>query len=105
MAGGRRGVGSAGGGRTPVLGGANHCRHCLCSPCVIELPPDFLRGACEPHPANDEKKHCLYRMFWSYLQKLGVWNDHTYLQRKEERTTRDDRRDIMPLCVSQYCVM
>ena len=36
----------------PILRGRNSCQHCLCSPCVISLPPDFLRGA---YPANDEK--------------------------------------------------
>ena len=41
----------------PVLRGQNFCRYCLCSPCVIDLPPDFLCGYCSPHPANDEKQH------------------------------------------------
>ena len=66
---------------------------------MISLPPDFLRGSCGPHPANAEKRHCLYYKFWGLLQDLGVWRDETYLERKEERTVRDDRRDIMPFCV------
>ena len=47
----------------PVLRGRNHCHHCFFSPCLIALPPDFLRGSCSPHPANEEKQHRLYRMF------------------------------------------
>ena len=83
----------------PVLRGRNSCPHCLCSPCVITLPPDFLRGACGPHPANDEKRYKLYRSFWGLLNSLGVWRDEEYLQRKEQRTVRADKRDIIPKCV------
>ena len=45
----------------PMLRGENHCPHCLCAPCVIALPPDFLKGSCDAHPANAEKRHRLYR--------------------------------------------
>ena len=83
----------------PVLRGRNSCPYCLCSPCVIALPPDFLRGACGPHPANDEKRYRLYRSFWGLLNTLGVWRDEEYLQRKEQRTVRGDKRDIIPKCV------
>lgn len=85
--------------RVPVLRGENHCPHCLCSPCVIQLPPDFLRGSCGPHPANDEKRHCLYKMYWKVLKDLGVWGDEEYLKKKEARTSRDDRREIIPKCI------
>ena len=30
--------------RYPVLRGPDHCHHCLCTPCVIQLPPDFSVG-------------------------------------------------------------
>ena len=56
----------------PVLRGLNHCNYCLCSPCVIQQPPDFLMGSCSPHPGNDEKRHRLYRLFWRLLNNLGV---------------------------------
>ena len=36
----------------PVLRGENHCPYCLCAPCVIALPPDFIRGSSSPQPAN-----------------------------------------------------
>ena len=83
----------------PVLRGQNFCPHCLCSPCVIALPPEFLRGYCSPHPANDEKRYRLYRLFWALLSTLGVWRDEEYLQMKESRTSRDDRREIIPKCI------
>ena len=83
----------------PLLRGHNHCQHCLCSPCVVVQPPNFLRGSCDPHPANSEKRHMLYRKFWRCLSSLGVWRDDGYLRRKEARTVREDRRDIIPDCI------
>ena len=83
----------------PLRRGPSHCEKCLCSPCVIQRPPDFLRGCCDPHPANAEKRYMLYRKFWRCLDRLGVWRDEGYLRRKERRTRRDDRRDVMPDCV------
>ena len=85
--------------RVPVLRGNDHCEFCLCAPCVIQLPPDFLNGSASPHPANSEKRHMLYRKFWRLLKDRCVWQDAEYLRRKEGRTVRDDRRDIMPTCV------
>ena len=83
----------------PVLRGENHCPHCLCSPCVIANPPDFLRGFCSPHPANDEKRHRLYKMFWRLLRDVGLWMDDEYLARKERRTAMYDKREMIPTCV------
>ena len=71
---------------------------------MIALPPDFLRGSSGPHPANDEKRHRLYRLFWRLLKDLGLWRDDEYIQRKELRTTRDDKRDIIPKCVIMVIV-
>ena len=89
----------------PVLRGENHCPHCLCVPCVNTLPPDFLKGSCDPHLANAEKRHRLYNLFWWILSDIGVWRDPEYLQRKEERTVRDDCRDIHPPYVIQVIHM
>ena len=55
-----------------------------------------LKGSCDAHPANAEKCHGLYRKL---LNDLGVWRDPEYLRRKERRTVRDDRRDVLPACV------
>ena len=90
--------------RCPELRGDNHCPSCLCTPCVIVLPPDFLKGSCDPHPANDEKRFQLYRKFWRLLNSLDVWRDEEYLQRKTRRTVRDDKREIMPACVIEVCI-
>ena len=83
----------------PVLRGHNHCEQCLCAPCIVVSPPDFLRGSCDPHPANSEKRHMLYKKFWRCLSTIGVWNDEIYLRRKEEQTARNDRREIIPSCI------
>ena len=83
----------------PILRGPHQCPKCYCDPCVITRPPNFLRGSCDPHEANGEKRHRLYRKFWRCLNGLGVWRDEEYLRKKEGRTVRDDRRDIMPDCV------
>ena len=83
----------------PLLRGPNHCHYCLCAPCVIQLPPDFLRGSASPHPANDEKRHRLYRFLWRLLNDMGLWRDDEYLQRKEGRTAIYDKREIIPRCV------
>lgn len=82
----------------------NHYPSCLCTPCVIALPPDFLKRSCDPHPANNEKWYQLYRKFWGLLSSLGVWRDEEYLCRKATRTVRDDRRDIMPVCVIEVYI-
>ena len=91
----------------PVLRGENHCQHCLCAPCVITMPPDFLQGSCDPHPANDEKRHRLYRLFWGLMSDVGYFRDPEYLRRKQTRTVCDDNREILPLCVIEvtciYC--
>jgi hypothetical protein len=63
------------------------------------MPPDFLKGSCDPHPANSEKR--LYRMFWGLLSELCLFRDPEYLRRKESRTVRDDLREILPACVIQ----
>lgn len=34
----------------PMLKGRDQCLHSLCTPCVITVAPDFVQGACEPHP-------------------------------------------------------
>ena len=83
----------------PLLRGPHHCKYCLCAPCIILQPPVFLRGSCDPHPANSEKRHMLYKKFWRCLSTLGVWKDEGYLQHKETRTAREDKRDIMPKCI------
>ena len=63
-----------------------------------------LRGSCSPHPANDEKRYVLYKKFWGLLNDVGLWKDNDYLSRKEEKTVRDDKRDVMPDCVIKVII-
>jgi hypothetical protein len=62
----------------PVLGGDNPCEHCKCTPCVIELPPDFLLGSGAPHIRNKHKRYPLYRRFWSLMDAIGLWRHPEY---------------------------
>ena len=79
--------------------GPDHCPQCRCSPCVVVLRPDYLRGRCGPHPENDEKHHRLHKEFWHSLEDLGLWRDEDYQRLKSARALRDDVREIMPECV------
>ena len=65
-----------------VLRGPNFCISTACAPLVTWKLPDFLRGACDPHPANSEKRHMLYKKFW---RCLAPW-EYAW----------EDKRDIMP---------
>ena len=60
----------------------------------MRMPPEFLRGAAGPHPANGEKRYT------KTLCDVGLWRDEEYLRRKETRTVADnyDNRKIFP-CV------
>lgn len=69
------------------------------------MPPEFLEGSCDAHPANDEKRHRLYRLFWCLLTDMCFFRDPEYLRRKEGRTVRDDRREILPMCIVEVTVM
>ena len=82
-----------------MLQGPDYCHYCLCAPCVLQLPPDFLRGSASPHAANDGKRYRLYHFFWKVLSDVGLWHDEEYLRRKEGRTVIHDKREIMPKCV------
>lgn len=58
---------------------------------MIAVPPDFLKGSYDAHPANAEKCHRLYKLFWALMTELSFFMDPDYLQRKEEQTVRDDK--------------
>ena len=88
----------------PILGGEHPCDHCKCTPCVIELPPDFLVGASAAHIRNKYKRYPLYRQFWSFFEAIGLWRHPEYLQKKEQTTVRDDQREILPSCVVKVSV-
>ena len=83
----------------PVLNDDPLCLHCLMGPCVVDLPPDFLRGAADPDIGNIHNRYALYRKFWPLLRDLRLWNHPTYLARKAAKTHPDDPREVMPECV------
>ena len=62
-------------------------------------PPDFFKGSCDPHPANAEKRHRIYRLFWGLLNDFCVFRDLECLRRRESQTVRVDQREILPTCI------
>ena len=62
---------------------------------------DYLCGMCVPHPANDVRRHHLYKKK-ATLMNLNLWMDKEYRQRQEEKTVRDHKRDIIPNCIISY---
>ena len=78
---------------------ASCCPHCFLVPCITEQPPTFLQGSSAPYPRNWQHRFRLYRSFWRTLKDLGVWTDPRYLRRKRTKTTEDDVREVMPMCI------
>ncbi len=70
----------------PSTEGDDMCQHCRLSPCVINRPPNWLRGSAGPHIRNLSKRCPVYKRFRTLLGRLGV-----------QVTT--DGRDVLPLCV------
>ena len=97
----RRSLKGYSGSSFPVLGGSNACHHCFCSPCVVQSPPAFLVGSSAAHLVNNSKRFKLYRQFWQLLKDIGTWQHPEYLSNKLKITTRDDPREILPLCIVQ----
>ena len=90
----------------PVFGdgGDSSCPHCLCTPCIIQQPPEFLVGSSAPYEGNSVYRFRLYRRFWRLFQNIGLWRHEVYLRRKEIRTAREDPREILPLCVVKVSI-
>ena len=62
-------------------------------------PLDYLCGMYGPHPANDKKGIIfINKKKKRTLKNMNLWIDEEYLQRKEERTVRDHKRDVIPNC-------
>ena len=74
------------------------CPHCLCTPCVIVQPPSFLTGSTAASLGNISKRFSLYKKFWRLFKEMGLWQSDVYLQRKSVRTSRDDKREMIPQC-------
>lgn len=79
--------------------GLGGCPHCLCNPCVVSMPPDFLVGRGPPHLRNVEKRYTLYRKFWRMFTDIQLWGHPVYLSKKQAITSILDQREILPKCV------
>ena len=79
--------------------GLGGCPHCLCNPCVVSLPSDFLVGRGPPHLRNVEKRYTLYRKLWRMFTDMRLWGHPVYLSRKQAITSILDQREILPKCV------
>ena len=95
----------------PLLCGENHCLHCLCTPCIVVSPsppppppPRFLVWIMWSPSRKCREVISLYHLFGGLLRDFSVLNDQEYIQRKEERTVRDDRWDIIPTCIIKVSV-
>ena len=77
----------------------SQCLECLQSPCVIQKPP-FLKSSGMADIGNAHKRYSLYRKFWTYLQRQGLWKDSQYMCCKVAvaYTSADD-----PWCICQNC--
>ena len=94
-------TGYSSGDHPHINGSQQHppCPHCLCGPCIVQQPPDFLTGNAAPHVGNNRRRYRLYKLFWGLLDHLGFWQHPAYLFRKQGFTTRHDVREVMPLCI------
>ena len=79
--------------------GEGCCPHCFFSPCIVAKPPSFLQGSSAPYPRNRQHRFRLYRGFWRALKDLGLWQNPRYLERKREKTTVHDVREVIPSCI------
>ena len=83
----------------------NFCPHCFFTPCVVERPPDFLRGSSAASVRNSQHRFRLYTGFWRLFKDLWLWRDDRYLERKQTITSIDDPREPLPKCVVEVSVM
>ena len=92
---------------SPTLGGSVTdlavCYYCLFAPCIVseDVFPEFVRGSAAPDPSNVARRYRLYRKFWSYLRRLGLWDFPTYKSRKRRQGHEHSPRDMIPWCVKR----
>lgn len=75
------------------------CDFCLRAPCITSS--DFKpRGRCSARLTNHKKRRTDYKWYWKTLKDNGLWDNPTYLDRKQELGCLiDDVREVMPHCV------
>ena len=75
------------------------CDFCLRSPCIMQLELKPM-GRGEDRITNQTKRRKDYKWFWCTLKDCGLWENPTYLARKQELGCMiDDIREVMPLCM------
>ena len=86
--------------RIPILCGEDFSPHCLFVPC-LGLWTIFVK--CVVHIQQTTKKGIIFiKKIKQTLMNLNLWMDEEYLQRQEEETVRDHKRDIIPNCIISY---
>lgn len=75
------------------------CDFCLRAPCITSS--DFKpKGRCGARFGNHMKRRIDYKWYWKTLKDNGLWDNPTYLDRKQELGCLiDDVREVMPHCV------
>ena len=80
-------------------GPVSTCEFCLRSPCITQSEFKPV-GRGEARITNHTKRRKDYKWFWRTLKDCGLWENPTYLARKQELGCMiDDVREVMPLCV------
>jgi len=75
------------------------CDFCLRTPCIT-LSAFKPMGRGEARITNHTKRRKEYKWYWRTLKDCGLWENPTYLQRKEDLGCMiDDVREVMPHCV------
>ena len=78
------------------------CPHCLCGPCIVQQPPDFLTGMVVPCAGNNRKRYQLYRLLGGLLDHLGFWQHPTYTC---FGNTHHDICKAMPHCIQNVSAL
>ena len=75
------------------------CTFCLQTPCIsLSAFKPMGRGAARI--TNHTKRRNNYKWFWRTLKDCGLWENPTYLARKQDLGCMiDDVREVMPHCV------
>ena len=75
------------------------CTFCLQTPC-ISLSAFKPMGCGAARITNHTKRRNNYKWFWRTLKDCGLWENPTYLARKQDLGCMiDDVREVMPHCV------
>ena len=75
------------------------CNFCLRTPCITQSAFKPMASG-KARITNHTKRRKDYKWFWRTLKDCGLWENTTYLERKQELGCMiDDVREVMPHCV------